>query len=102
MMRITASHAPAPDTPPGTTSQLTKNGVTNTPIKLDADALHTEEVLLTIRLRQGLPVDRLNAVERERADTAVGDGLLEARDARLVLTPRGRLLADAVVRSLLG
>jgi len=69
--------------------------------RLDADALHTEEVLLTIRLRQGLPVDRLNAVERERADTAVGDGLLEARDARLVLTPRGRLLADAVVRSLL-
>ncbi len=70
--------------------------------RLDADALHTEDVLLTIRLRQGLPVDRLNAAERERADTAVGDGLLEARDARLVLTPRGRLLADAVVRSLLG
>ncbi len=70
--------------------------------RLDTDALHTEEVLLKTRLRQGLPVDRLDAAERERAETAIADGLLVARDDRLVLTARGRLLADAVVRTLLG
>jgi putative oxygen-independent coproporphyrinogen III oxidase len=70
--------------------------------QLDTDALHTEEVLLKTRLRQGLPVDRLGDDERERAETAVADGLLVPERNRLVLTPRGRLLADAVVRTLLG
>jgi oxygen-independent coproporphyrinogen-3 oxidase len=70
--------------------------------QLDTDALHTEEVLLKTRLRQGIPLDRLGAVERERAETSVADGLLVSDGDRLVLTPRGRLLADAVVRTLLG
>ncbi|MGO9041098.1 MAG: radical SAM family heme chaperone HemW [Mycobacterium sp.] len=69
---------------------------------LDSVALHTEDVLLKIRLRQGLPMERLDAAERERAEAAIADGLLVARDDRLVLTARGRLLADAVVRTLLG
>jgi oxygen-independent coproporphyrinogen-3 oxidase len=69
---------------------------------LDSDALHTEEVLLKTRLRQGLPLDRLGDAERERADTVVADGLLVSDGDRLVLTPRGRLLADAVVRTVLG
>lgn len=69
--------------------------------QLDAGALHTEEVLLKTRLRQGLPLDRLGPAERRRAETAVADGLLSAEGDRLVLTPRGRLLADAVVRTLL-
>ncbi len=70
--------------------------------QLGVDALHTEDVLLKIRLRQGLPLDRLGGVERERAQTAVEDGLLVSDGDRLILTPRGRLLADAVVRTLLG
>ncbi|MCV7380611.1 coproporphyrinogen III oxidase [Mycobacterium alsense] len=70
--------------------------------RLDADALHTEEVLLKIRLRQGLSLDRLGHAERQRAETVVADGLLSPEGDRLVLTPRGRLLADAVVRTLLG
>jgi oxygen-independent coproporphyrinogen-3 oxidase len=70
--------------------------------QLDSDALHTEEVLLKTRLRQGLPLDRLGDAERERADTVVADGLLVSDGDRLVLTPRGRLLADAVVRTVLG
>ncbi|OBK44936.1 radical SAM family heme chaperone HemW [Mycobacterium sp. 1081908.1] len=70
--------------------------------QLDADALHTEEVLLKTRLRQGLPLNRLGAAERERAETSVADGLLVSDGDRFVLTPRGRLLADAVVRTLLG
>jgi oxygen-independent coproporphyrinogen-3 oxidase len=70
--------------------------------QLGADALHTEEVMLQIRLRQGLPLVRLDAAERERAETAVADGLLLADGDSLILTDRGRLLADGVVRSLLG
>src|SRR6201993_2037683 len=70
--------------------------------QLDTDALHTEDVMLKTRLRQGLPLDRLGDAERERAETVVADGLLASDGDRLVLTPRGRLLADAVVRTLLG
>ncbi|MDD4867461.1 MAG: radical SAM family heme chaperone HemW [Mycobacterium sp.] len=70
--------------------------------QLDGDALHTEEVLLKTRLRQGLPLDRLDDPERERAGAVVAEGLLVSDGDRVVLTPRGRLLADAVVRTLLG
>jgi putative oxygen-independent coproporphyrinogen III oxidase len=70
--------------------------------QLGPDALHTEEVLLQTRLRQGLPLDGLDPAERERAEAVVADGLLVPDGDRLVLTPRGRLLADAVVRTLLG
>lgn len=69
--------------------------------QLDEQALHTEDVLLRTRLRQGLPLTSLSAAERERAQTVIADGLLESGDDRLILTPRGRLLADAVVRTLL-
>ncbi|WP_046300217.1 coproporphyrinogen-III oxidase family protein, partial [Mycobacterium sp. UM_Kg27] len=67
----------------------------------DADR-HTEDVMLRLRLRDGLALADLDAQERERAATAIGDGLLHTDGTRLVLTDRGRLLADAVVRSLLG
>lgn len=70
--------------------------------QLGADALHTEDVLLKVRLRQGLPLARLGAAERERAEAVLADGLLDYHGDRLVLTGRGRLLADAVVRTLLG
>lgn len=55
-----------------------------------------------LRLRQGLPLAHLDAGERERAQAAVADGLLTAEGDSVVLTDRGRLLADAVVRTLLG
>jgi putative oxygen-independent coproporphyrinogen III oxidase len=70
--------------------------------QLGTDALHTEDVLLKTRLRRGLPLDRLGAGERERAEAVVADGLLVTEGDRVVLTTRGRLLADAVVRTLLG
>jgi putative oxygen-independent coproporphyrinogen III oxidase len=70
--------------------------------QLGAEELHTEEVLLNIRLRRGLPLSRLGSGERDRAAAAVADGLLTSESDRLVLTDRGRLLADAVVRTLLG
>jgi oxygen-independent coproporphyrinogen-3 oxidase len=70
--------------------------------QLTAQQRHTEDVLLRIRLRQGLPLDVLDAAERERVAVAVEDGLLTPDGERLVLTDRGRLLADGVVRMLLG
>jgi putative oxygen-independent coproporphyrinogen III oxidase len=70
--------------------------------QLDAADRHTEDVMLRIRLRTGLPLAALRAPERERAAVAMADGLLRSEGERLVLTDRGRLLADAVVRDLLG
>ena len=68
----------------------------------DADRA-LETVMLGLRLRQGLPLDRLSDVGRSRAEGAVAGGLLEPSAhaaGRAVLTDRGRLLADAVVRDL--
>ena len=69
--------------------------------RLDSRARHVEEVLLGIRLRSGLPPTVLSDSERERAREAVRAGLLIADGGHLVLTGRGRLLADAVVRDML-
>ncbi len=62
----------------------------------DADRL-MERVLLEVRLRAGLP---LALVAPDRVDRLVTRGLVVRADDRLVLTPQGRLLADAVVRDL--
>jgi putative oxygen-independent coproporphyrinogen III oxidase len=68
---------------------------------LDAETRRVERVLLEVRLRDGLPVSALDATGR-RAVAELGErGLVELAAERLVLTDRGRLLADAVVRDLL-
>ena len=69
--------------------------------RLGAHDRHVEDVLLRIRLSSGLPLEVLTDSERARAGQAVADGLLTRNADRLVLTPRGRLLADAVVRDVL-
>jgi oxygen-independent coproporphyrinogen-3 oxidase len=69
--------------------------------RLDATTRHVEDVMLRLRLRDGLPVAVLSDGERARAETAIDDGLVAAAADRLVLTDRGRLLADAVVRTLI-
>jgi oxygen-independent coproporphyrinogen-3 oxidase len=66
---------------------------------------HVEQVLLELRLVEGLPLASLDDVGRAGAVTALADGLLDPAaygDGRAALTLRGRLLADAVVRDLLG
>jgi len=68
---------------------------------LTAGDRHTEDVMLRLRLAEGLPLDVLDAAGRAAAERARGDGLLAVRDGNAVLTLRGRLLADAVVRDLL-
>ncbi|MER7115645.1 radical SAM family heme chaperone HemW [Saccharomonospora azurea] len=71
--------------------------------RLSEDDVHLERVMLELRLAEGLPLDALDAGGVEEAHRAVADGLLERgalADGRAVLTDRGRLLADAVVRRL--
>lgn len=62
---------------------------------------HVERVLLTIRLSTGLPMGELSEPERGAAVQVVDDGLATVDGDRLLLTDRGRLLADAVVRDIL-
>jgi oxygen-independent coproporphyrinogen-3 oxidase len=79
-----------------------------------------ERVMLGIRLADGLPLEDVargagntvhraggdavggDAVGGDAADEVVADGLAERLGDRLVLTLRGRLLADLVVRRLTG
>jgi oxygen-independent coproporphyrinogen-3 oxidase len=65
---------------------------------------HLEEVMLRVRLASGLPLATLDEVGRAGAAQAVAAGLLNEpayAEGHAVLTLRGRLLADAVVRDLL-
>jgi putative oxygen-independent coproporphyrinogen III oxidase len=71
---------------------------------LDDETRRVERVLLEIRLAEGLDLGELDAAGRAAASQAVHDGLLEPEPfplGRAILTTRGRLLADAVVRALL-
>jgi len=69
----------------------------------DDEARRLESVLLGSRIREGIAVADLLGEGRQAVAGLVADGLVEGRDAvrgRVVLTRRGRLLADAVVRAL--
>jgi putative oxygen-independent coproporphyrinogen III oxidase len=68
---------------------------------LDDESRRVERVLLELRLRDGLPVSVLDATGRAAVARLIDDGLLTRHAERLVPTPRGRLLADALVRDLL-
>ncbi|WP_353809805.1 radical SAM family heme chaperone HemW [Agromyces sp. SYSU T00194] len=68
---------------------------------LDEAARETERVLLGSRIVQGIPVASLSEAARREVAGLIADELVDARAAlagELVLTVRGRLLADAVVR----
>ena len=71
---------------------------------LDAETRRVERVLLEIRLADGLDTAALDDAGRVAASEILADGLIDADKfaaRRLVLTRRGRLLADAVVHRLL-
>jgi putative oxygen-independent coproporphyrinogen III oxidase len=71
---------------------------------LSAGDRRVEDVMLRLRLADGLPLSVLDEAGRVAATRAVDEGLLTPRpfaQGRAVLTLRGRLLADAVVRDLL-
>lgn len=70
---------------------------------LAAEDRRVERILLELRLADGCPLDLLAPAGARAAARALEDGLLEAGPygrGRAVLTLRGRLLADAVVRDL--
>ena len=68
----------------------------------------TERILLEVRIKDGLAIDvvkSLNAQAAKPISQAIADGLIQPEAAirgNLVLTLKGRLLADALVRDLLG
>jgi putative oxygen-independent coproporphyrinogen III oxidase len=65
----------------------------------------TERIMLQTRLAAGLPVAELDQAGMSAAAAAAADGLAEPAAlaaGRVVLTRRGRLLADAVIRNLTG
>jgi putative oxygen-independent coproporphyrinogen III oxidase len=69
---------------------------------LTEDEIYDERVLLGVRLATGLPIDGLRPPGRRAVAALIADGLVHQRaalrDRRLVLSARGRLLADGVVR----
>ena len=71
---------------------------------LDEETRHVERILLESRLAEGLDLGVLSPAERRRADALAlqDDPLVRLAGGRLTLTLRGRLLADAVVRELVG
>lgn len=69
----------------------------------DAAARSLEQVLLRSRIREGLPVAELTDAGRRAVAALVADGLVDGTAAvrgTIVLSRRGCLLADAVVRAL--
>jgi putative oxygen-independent coproporphyrinogen III oxidase len=71
--------------------------------RLTAAERRMEEIMLRTRLAEGLPLTLLAGTALSASERVLADGLID-RSAyaagRLVLTPRGRLLADAVIRDL--
>ncbi|ROZ64753.1 coproporphyrinogen III oxidase [Kocuria soli] len=70
---------------------------------LDEETRLFERIMLETRTADGLPVDALPAERRSEVAGLVAEGLVDGRAAvggRVVLTLRGRLLGDAVVRRL--
>lgn len=71
---------------------------------LDDETRAVENVLLGTRIRDGLVIAQLSSGAQTTIAGLIGDGLVDGASAirgTLVLTLRGRLLADAVVRRLL-
>ena len=71
---------------------------------LDSATREVERIMLEARLGIGLLVNALDAVGRHAMAGLIADGLVDpvaAFKGRLVLTLKGRLLADAVVRRIL-
>ena len=69
----------------------------------DEAARRLERVLLESRIADGLAVSEVVGEGRHAVASLIADGLIQGADAvrgRIVLTRRGRLLADAVVRAL--
>lgn len=75
---------------------------------IDIATALTERILLEVRLREGIDVTAVKALNpdaNKAISQLIADGNIDGSSAlkgRIVLTLRGRLLADAVVRDLVG
>lgn len=75
---------------------------------LDDETRNVERVLLELRVREGMSIESLKVMNANIAKPIsqfIADGMVNAEDAirgRLTLTLKGRLLADSMVRQLLG
>ena len=68
---------------------------------LSDEQLHDEALLLAIRMREGVPKNLLSEVQIAKFDEYVAsEDLIQEQDA-FVLTTKGRLLADLIVREAL-
>ena len=68
---------------------------------LSLEDRRVERVMLELRLAEGLPLGVLTETESARVEGIVAEGLGVVEEGRLLLTLRGRLLADGVVLRLL-
>lgn len=67
--------------------------------KLTATQRHEEQVMLGLRLREGLPVTCFN--DKELAKAREFPGLIDVSDQRVTVTEAGRLLADGMIADIL-
>ena len=70
---------------------------------LTEEALAFERIMLGLRLAEGLERDAVGADKADATARLIADGVVDGASAlrgRLVLTRRGRLLADAAIRAL--
>jgi oxygen-independent coproporphyrinogen-3 oxidase len=70
---------------------------------LEPSDIKHEEIMLGLRLREGLPLSTLAQAGLDQAQLAVDEGLLVPEDfaqGKAVLTFKGRLLADGLVARL--
>ena len=73
--------------------------------ELSGEDLDLEAVMLQVRLREGVPLSLVKEDRRDKVAGLLAAGLIEgapvfAPQPRIVLTRKGRLLADSVVRDL--
>jgi len=70
---------------------------------LTPEQQRVEQLLLGLRMREGVPIDAVSSSQAPRIAEFIGRGLLEGTEAlagRLVLTRAGRLVADHLIREL--
>lgn len=64
--------------------------------QLTNEQVAAERVQLTIRRREGVSLADIAPGKHGEVDEMVADGLINVRDGRVTLSPRGRLLANAI------
>jgi oxygen-independent coproporphyrinogen-3 oxidase len=68
---------------------------------LSAEQRRVERIMLELRLADGLSTSLLTRTERDRVGDLLVRQLAVLTNGTLILTARGRLLADGVIRDLL-